>query len=98
DPLQDPVLAAVDERDRRPREGRVRGAVPKHPDEQHARGLVAVDLARVDRAEEHEEEQREAEDEEGGLAAPPEDELLEAELMQEQLHAGSGSSSSTSAR
>src|SRR5439155_18754330 len=82
--LEDPVLAPDHELNREPGEGGVRAAVSDEPREQRLGRRDAVDLPRVDRAEQQVEQQREEEDEEGRLPAAPEDELLRAELVGKQ--------------
>src|SRR5581483_10319868 len=92
--LEDAELATHDELDREAGERGVRAAVAEQPCEQRPRRGHAVDVAAVDRAEQQEEQQRKEEDEERRLRAAPEDELLVAQLVEEQPH----SVSSTSAR
>src|SRR4029077_18654626 len=86
--LEDPALAAEHELDREPGEGGVRAAVADEPGEQRLGRRHAVDLSRVDGAEQHEQQQREEEDEERRLSAAPEDELFRTELVEEEAAGG----------
>ena len=63
--------------------------------EERLRRRHPVDLPAVDGAEQHEQEQREQEDEERRLLAPPERELLRAQLVHEDPHSASASPSSS---
>jgi hypothetical protein len=89
EPFQDAALAAQHERDRQTAEGRVRTAVADDPDEQPVGRRDAVDRPVVDRAEQQEQHRREDEDEHGRLAVPPEDQLLQPQLVREDGHAPS---------
>ena len=92
--LQQAGLAAHDERDRERGEG-VRGdAVAEEADQEEGRGVHALDrLVAVDRPDEDEQEDREEKAEEGGLPVPPEEQLLHAELVEEEPHSPSSVSS-----
>ena len=95
-PFEDAVLAPQHELDREPGERGVRTAVAGQAREERPRRGLAVDRPAVDGAEQHEEQERKEEDEERSFLAPPEDELLRAELVEEDPH--SEDSASISAR
>ena len=87
DALENAALAADHEGDCEPRERRVGAAVADQPDEQMVGQLEAIGVARVHRAEEQEQHRREDEDEDRRLAVAPEQPLLVAQLVAEELHA-----------
>ena len=91
-PLQEPRLAADDERDRERRE-RVGGhPVPEQADQEVGGRVHPLDrLVPVHRADEDEQQDREEEAEECRLAVPPEEELLHAELVQVEPHSTASS-------
>ena len=89
DPLQHAALPADHHGDREPGERGRGDAVADHPRLEEGRGfdvLLGDDAVAVDRAEDQEEEDRQEEREERRLAVPPEQQLLGADLTQEQPH------------
>ena len=87
DPLEDPELSPRDQDQRESGERRVGRTVAEHPRQQCPGRRTSIDAAVVDRRQQRKQQQWEEEDEHCRLAAPPEDELIPAQLMEEQPHA-----------